>query len=316
MIVDQNAVKRFAEILKERGKSPATIESYSRDASRFLTYLQANGTSVEQVEPRTLVAYQSYLSHELEEKINSIRRTVIGIRQFFRFLVDTQNIDSTPFDLVAVPERDESLPASLGEDDVDALLLVAAAVTPTAKAERDLALITLLAFEGLKVGELIQLTWRDVIISERGGASSSVNLRITGPRSRSISLEAESTRRIIAWRDGTRASINQHATFKDRYVFTAFKGRGIVEGLTPMTRHGLKFILYDIGEKAGLKKLNAEQLRHFAVQKFVENGRPAEEIMQHLGLRRIGNVAKHIKKFQRDTTKEHIGESTGNDRSK
>jgi hypothetical protein len=61
-----------------------------------------------------------------------------------------------------------------------------------------------------------------------------------------------------------------------------------------MTRHGLKFILYELGDKAGLAKLNTEQLRHFAVSYLIAEGRTAEEIMLHLGLRRLGNVAKHL----------------------
>ena len=61
-----------------------------------------------------------------------------------------------------------------------------------------------------------------------------------------------------------------------------------------MTRHGLKFILYEWGEKAGTKHLNTELLRHFAVTHLLREGRSPEEIMQHLGLRRMGNIAKHI----------------------
>jgi hypothetical protein len=61
-----------------------------------------------------------------------------------------------------------------------------------------------------------------------------------------------------------------------------------------MTRHGLKFILYELGDKAGLSKLNTEQLRHFAVTYLIGLGRTPEEIMAHLGLRRIGNIAKHL----------------------
>jgi hypothetical protein len=61
-----------------------------------------------------------------------------------------------------------------------------------------------------------------------------------------------------------------------------------------MTRHGLKFIVYELGDKVGAKSLNTEQLRHFAVTHLISQGMAPDEIMAHLGLRRLGNIAKHL----------------------
>src|SRR4051812_12518548 len=103
MIVDSQTVTRFAESLRSRGKQPATVESYCRDAQRFLDYLERNRMPATQVEPGTLIAYQDYLRQDCEERDNSVRRTVIGIRQFFRFLTEARTLPSTPFDQVAIP---------------------------------------------------------------------------------------------------------------------------------------------------------------------------------------------------------------------
>ena len=290
MTIDAQTVDRFAENLKSRGKQPATVESYCRDAQRFLDYLGRSKLVAERVEPETLVAYQDYLRHDCEERDNSVRRTVIGIRQFFRFLSEARVLRATPFDVVPIPVRDETLPKALEEDDVDTLITVALAGRPDFKALRDAAIVSVLAHEGIKANELITLTWTDYL-EERGLGS----LRIGGGRARNVPLSKESTERLSRYREANqtmrRAETEERAA---KHIFIAFKGRDAASPLPAMTRHGLKFILYELGEKAGLIGLNTEQLRHFAVNFMLGQGRTPEEVMHHLGLRRLGNIAKHV----------------------
>jgi integrase/recombinase XerD len=305
MNVDHNTLDRFAESLRLRGKQPATVESYCRDAQRFLDYLGKNSVDAERVEAETLLAYQEFLRGGEGEKENSVRRTVIGIRQFYRFLSDARAIKATPFDLVPIPSRDERLPKSLSEEDVETLITVAMSGRPEFKAMRDAAIVSLLAHEGIKANELISLRWRDYLSSRDDEASATQNagdgapgqasLRVGGTRARAIFLSRETQ----SWLDTYRARYDaiMHPVVReatDKRMFIAFKGRDAASPLPEMTRHGLKFILYELGEKAGLKHLNTELLRHFAVNYLIGIGRSPEEIMHHLGLRRMGNISKHL----------------------
>src|SRR6185503_7892493 len=118
MTVDQNTVGRFADSLRARGKQPATVESYCRDAQRFLEYMARYKLTPSQLEPETLIAFQEFLREGCEERENSVRRTVIGIRQFFRYLSESHAIKATPFDAVPIPVRDDVLHKGLGDDDI------------------------------------------------------------------------------------------------------------------------------------------------------------------------------------------------------
>ena len=60
-----------------------------------------------------------------------------------------------------------------------------------------------------------------------------------------------------------------------------------------MTRHGLKFVMYELGDKIGVSALNSELLRHHAIRHQLALGKTPEELMGHLGLRRLGNIARH-----------------------
>lgn len=313
MNVDHNTLDRFADSLRMRGKQPATVESYCRDAQRFLDYLAKLSVDAERVEAETLLAYQDFLRGGEGEKDNSVRRTVIGIRQFYRFLSDSRTIKATPFDLVPIPSRDERLPKSLSEEDVETLITVAMSGRPDCKAMRDVAIVSLLAHEGVKANELINLRWRDYITAAEASktvvaspsalqqpamtddGSPVATLHIGGSRARAIILSRETQSWLNSYRE--RYDAINHPVIRDapdKRMFIAFKGRDAASPLPEMTRHGLKFILYELGEKAGLKHLNTELLRHFAVTYLIGLGRTPEEIMHHLGLRRMGNISKHL----------------------
>ncbi len=290
MTVDQKSVERFGESLARRGKQPSTVESYCRDAQRFLDYLTRCRLPVTKVEPETLIAYQDHLRADLEEADNSVRRTTIGVRQFFRYLTETKALKGTPFDAVPIPERDERLPKGLDHDDVFELMTVALAGKPPVKAHRDATIVAMLAHEGLKANELINLRWSS-IIEERGGGS----ILVGGGRSRSVPLSKETRDQLKSYREAYQG-VHQSPGLpsKERRVFVAFKGRDAASSLPDMTRHGLKFILYELGEKAGVKSLNTEALRHYAVSHMLGLGLTPDQIMERLGLRRMGNIAKHL----------------------
>jgi hypothetical protein len=115
-----------------------------------------------------------------------------------------------------------------------------------------------------------------------------------------LSLTPQTTKALIGYRDKY-DSANHPALRRthENHMFCAFKGREAATPLATMTRHGLKFMLYEIGQSCGIAKLNTEQLRHHAVQFQLAQGKSMEEIMVHLGLRRPGNISKHLHKSSR-----------------
>src|SRR5690606_22146127 len=81
---------------------------------------------------------------------------------------------------------------------------------------------------------------------------------------------------------------------KEKRVLIAFKGRDASILIPHMTRHGLKFIIYELGHDFSVMHLNTEVMRHHAMSLLLHAGHNAEQIMAHLGLRRLGNIAKHL----------------------
>lgn len=279
----------FSKLLKLKGRQIATIESYCRDVKNFLEFTQTHKLSIGNVTAQTLVDFQRYLGDELGEKENSIRRAVIGVRQYFKFLESEKLITYSPLDLVVIPPRNEDLPLDLTEEKFDKLFVATEQTTPAIKSFRDAAIISLLGLEGLKANEIINLKWNDYL-NEKGRGS----LKIAGNRPRLLLLNKKTTIMLERY----------HVEYKkiplpkkiSNFIFIAFKGRDASLVSSSISRHGIKFMLMELGSQCNQANLNTELLRHHAINFLINEGKTPEEIMIHLGLKRIGNIAKHIAK--------------------
>ncbi len=280
--IQQPDIDAFAGHLKELGKSASTIESYTRDARRFHKYLTVNRSS--DIDARHLIAYQEYLRSK-NEKENSIRRSVIGIRQFFRYLSEASPVHmDSPFDEIPIPTRLDSHPLYLVEENIEDLFQACDQNGSPLKTSRDRAILALLAFEGMKASELIGCDW-SYFLTRRDGKGS---LHVRGERNRTIELHEETTHYLLDYRKHCEAL----APGFRKKMFISFKGRDAALPLPTMSRHGLKFMLSELAHTTKLRKLNSELLRYFAISRLSKAGRTNAEIMAHLGLKRLGNIAK------------------------
>ena len=116
-----------------------------------------------------------------------------------------------------------------------------------------------------------------------------------GSKSRIINLSHESSKRLISYQ----SQIDQTNLSNRTKLFISFKGKDKLRSNSNISRHGIKFMLYEIGKQSGIPQLNAEHLRSYAVYFLNKIGRNLEEIQAHLGLRRPGDIAKLIEKYEK-----------------
>jgi len=175
---------------------------------------------------------------------------------------------------------------------LEVVLAAAATNTPAIKGARDELIVSLLGREGLKATELVNLTWDDI---GRGVAKPEGDyqwnfIRINRGGTyfyRWLEISVESADLLRAYRDLCPVPLSG-----DRPVFIGFKGRGGKDRYElGLTRHGLKFMLTELGNKLGIR-LNAERLRGEALERMVKAGMTEKAIQQRLGLRRKPNT-KH-----------------------
>ena len=280
MIKSSFLLNEFTSYLSKKGKTQATISSYKSDANCFLDYLKNTNCELNSLEESAISLYQVYLNEQPQDKLNSIRRKIIGVRQFFRFLESSGTIKQSPFESHPIPPRSEDLPAETSFETIQRLLAAALKDQNTTRGLRNTAIISLLAFEGLKVREVIQLKWRHYM-------QRSKTLIIIGQKQRVLSLDMETEKHML------RFYKQKQTVSLDSYIFTSFQGRQAKETMKPLSRHGLKFMLYDLSKKINIMPVNTELMRHHAICFQLKKGFSHLQVQERLGLKQLGNIAKY-----------------------
>ncbi len=153
---DLSALTRFLDAAwLQRGLADNTRMAYRSDLEQFAQWLLLRGQTLEQVRRDTLL---EYLSWRLESgyKARSSARFLSGARGFYQYLLEEGLIIENPTLQVELPQIGRSLPDTLSEADVEALL--AAPDIKEVLGLRDRCMLEVLYACGLRVTELISLT--------------------------------------------------------------------------------------------------------------------------------------------------------------
>lgn len=153
---DITLVERFLDALwLERGLSENTLSAYRSDLLGLASWLQQQQLDLLDADRAALLGY---LQRRVEEgaKPRSSARLLSSIRRFYRYLVRERLISEDPSSRIDAPKLGRSLPKSLTEGEVEALL--AAPDTSNLLGMRDRAMLEVLYASGLRVSELVGLT--------------------------------------------------------------------------------------------------------------------------------------------------------------
>jgi integrase/recombinase XerD len=266
--LSEQLVDRFLDaIWMERGLSPNTLGAYRADLMTLGRGLSESNKSIDKANKADLLAF---LAKRVEDgaKPRSTARQLSSFRRFFRYIMREGLRDSDPTADIEMPRIGRSLPKSLTEDEVDALLH--APNTDEPLGHRDRAMLELLYATGLRVSELINLRQSQVNFNQ--GV-----LRIVGKgdRERLIPLGEEALRWLRDFIDGPRMEI-----LLERQTDCLFPTR---RG-DRMTRQAFWHIIKRYAEKAGIeKKLSPHSLRHAFATHLLNHGADLRVVQLLLG---------------------------------
>ena len=140
----------------EDGLSRNTLDSYRRDLDKFADWLQVNRKiGLLQTTPADIQAYLGDLLLKQKAKASSTGRNISSLKRLFRYLLRQNRITTDPTLQIDTPKLPRSLPKSLSEADVEALLNAPDTQTPLGL--RDRAMLEVLYASGLRVSELVTL---------------------------------------------------------------------------------------------------------------------------------------------------------------
>lgn len=264
----EELVDRFLDaIWMERGLSKNTLGAYRADLMTLGRGLSEIDKSIEMANKSDLL---DFIAKRVESgaKPRSTARQLSSFRRFFRYILREGMRKSDPTADIEMPRIGRSLPKSLSEDEVDALLN--APNTDEPLGHRDRAMLELLYATGLRVSELINL--RQSQINFNQGV-----LRIVGKgdRERLIPLGEESQRWLQEFIDGPRMEILLER--QTDYLFPTRRG-------DRMTRQAFWHIIKRYAEKAGIRqKMSPHSLRHAFATHLLNRGADLRVVQMLLG---------------------------------
>ncbi|MDH3552289.1 MAG: site-specific tyrosine recombinase XerD [Gammaproteobacteria bacterium] len=264
----EELVDRFLDaIWMERGLSQNTLGAYRADLMTLGRSLGELEKSIDSADKADLL---EFIAGRVEggAKPRSTARQLSSFRRFFRYIMREGLRDNDPTADIEMPRIGRSLPKTLSEDEVDALLN--APNTDEPLGHRDRAMLELLYATGLRVSELINLRQSQVNFNQ--GV-----LRIVGKgdRERLIPLGDESQRWLKDFIDGPRMEILLER--QTDYLFPTRRG-------DRMTRQAFWHIIKRYAEKAGVRsKMSPHSLRHAFATHLLNRGADLRVVQLLLG---------------------------------
>jgi integrase/recombinase XerD len=250
----------------EDGLAKNTLSSYRLDLSAYAAYLKQQNKSL-------LSAEQGDIQHYLAVKFplskpRSISRLIASLRRFYRYQLRENKISLDPSLQIQSPKLPRSLPKSLNEDEV--LALLNAPNLNESVGLRDKAMLELLYACGLRVSELVGVKVTEVSLSD-----GVVRITGKGSKTRLVPMGEEAVNWLSRYLSEGRPVI-LHKRLCDA-LFVTNRGES-------MTRQAFWYLIKRYALMAGIQKpMSPHVLRHAFATHLLNHGADLRVVQMLLG---------------------------------
>ncbi len=269
---DRRRIATFLEArAAERGAAANTQEAYARDLSDFSAWLARRGTPLLETARGDIEAYLAGCDAAGLAASTRARR-LSAIRQFCRFAVEEGWRAEDPALRIAGPSKPRSLPKTLSEAEVDALLAAARTHGRVQDRLRNTCLMELLYATGMRVSELVGLP----VAAARGNPEM---LLVTGKggKERLVPLSPPARDALAAWLEARDAGADPRQPSPHLFPSRGKAGH--------MTRHRFYSLIKELAVAAGVSpaRVTPHRLRHAFATHLLAGGADLRAIQVMLG---------------------------------
>jgi len=273
-----------------RNISSHTLKAYESDISIFLNYLETmsgHEVDVTQIPMRWIRRYLGERVRKGTSRTTS-SRILSSLKGFFRYLIETGVIESSPAEAIEGPKLEKRLPHSPLDKTISAAIEEVHSNDEVLDL-RDRALIEIIYGCGLRIAEAISLQVSSLDL--KGGW-----LRVIGKRSkeRMVPLGSKSIEAINIWLNSRNKLANKKS---GNFIFLGKKGAPLSDGVA---RQVIKDRMSAAGEHEGN---HPHALRHAFATQMLERGADLTTVKELLGHESLSTTqiythvtAEHLKK--------------------
>ena len=261
-----NDFKNYLKI--ERNLLINTIESYLFDVKKLVNFLKSSKIKIKPEELTETLAKE--FIYDLSKKVKSPTqaRIISGLRRFYDYLILEDIIVTNPIQNIETPKIGINLPVTLTIQEIDNII---SSIKLTAKTGvRNIAIIELLYSCGLRVSELISLSYHNLNLKEEF-----VRVHGKGNKERMLPLGEVAIDFLDQYERNSRTLLLKNGQC-DSY-FLSNRGRA-------MSRQNFFYIIKGYAATAGINKpISPHSLRHAFATHLVQKGADLRSVQLMLG---------------------------------
>ncbi len=266
--IDLAVIGFLDHMLVNRGLAQLSVESYSSDLKDFTMFLRSRHiVSPHQIQKEHVLLFLDLLNQQgLSARTRA--RKLSCLKGFFKFLIETGEINVNPCEYIETPRLPKRIPQYLDQHEVETL--IAAANTSSPQGIRDDAMVELLYATGLRVSELVGLeTYR--VDFEVG----CVTVMGKGSKERVVPIGLTASRKVLNYYENIRPIILGNR--RSESIFVTRQGQ-------KMTRQAFWKIIKKVARNAGIsKEISPHTLRHSFATHLVQNEADLRSVQLMLG---------------------------------
>ncbi len=254
----------------EDGLSRNTLESYRSDLQQFGDWLGKYEWSERALTAATHSDLLEFLAYKVSVRVkaSTTSRELSSLKRFYRFLLRQGKIQTDPSLNIDTPKLPRSLPASLTEADVEALLNVPDVEQPLGL--RDRTMLEVLYASGLRVSELVSLDVAQISLN-----MGVIRVMGKGGKERLVPLGEEALEWVTRYTKEIRSVLLGGKVSNALFVTS----RG-----SAMTRQAFWYLIKRHARSAGIVKvLSPHTLRHAFATHLLNHGADLRVVQMLLG---------------------------------
>ena len=259
----------------ERGLSPNSISSYSRDLAKFERFMDQAKRDYVKLSSDDITDFSVFLKSE-GLSLSSINRTLSGIKGFYKYLAQEYGI-SDPTTEISSAKLARKLPKALTIDEVTRLIESAEREGDPVSL-RDRALLELLYSTGARVSEVIGLNVSDFSLSSTADEDVHiVKVKGKGSKERLVPLGKFAVAAVENYLTRIRPALCAMNSKSEGALFLNSRGKRL-------SRQSAWQVVLDAAEATGLMgKVSPHVLRHSFATHLLDGGADIRVVQELLG---------------------------------
>ena len=292
----ENYIDPFIHYLYEEAKDEKTITAYRTTVVHFLKWnVERDGDYIiEEIRPIDIKEYTSYLKHQCKRKPATINKYIAALKVFFAFLFNQGLVKDNPMTRIKIESLEYANSANetkwLTKVEQDRFISYVELEPNEFKRLRNLAIIDLMLYAGLRVHEVSSLDINDIITKDK-------DFRVVvregkGNKFAIVMLVQKHTKNLRKWlkyRKGLEKKIHNESTrlfVSERSMF--------------LSERGIQKMLNKYAQLANMENITPHRFRHSFCKNLASAGTPIEIIRKLARHESIQTTAIYVDSSQEE----------------